>query len=480
MKIGGIDVGTTGCKLTVYNEKGELLGKSYKEYEVSRKTGEHEIDAVTVFEGIKTVIKETVKITGNIDAIGVTTFGETFVMLDENDNALLPSMLYTDSRGTEEAKLFDAQKVAMIAGVKPHSMYSLPKIMWVKKHIPDVYKKAKRILLFEDYAIYMLTGNAQIDRSLAARTMALDIRNYQWSKELFDFAGIDMNKMSKVVPSGSIAGEIKDSLCAELGLSKTLIINGCHDQVAATLGAGIIEKGFAIDGTGTVECVTPVFDKIPENENVYDSNYPIVPYVIEGQYVCNALSFTGGAAIKWFRDNFAPNLSYKELDEMIDASPGSIMVLPHFAGGGNPYMDSFSKAAFIGITLETTVSDLYKAVMEGVTYEMLLNLTYLRTAGISPKQLYATGGGASSSVWLQMKANILGVPITALDAPEVGAAGTVMLAGIAVGAFENLEKAKSVMVKEKKTYLPDEELHKKHMEVYNRYKKIYEAVRPLV
>ncbi len=480
MKIGGIDVGTTGCKISVYNELGEFLGKAYKEYEVSRKTGEHEIDADIVFEGVKAVIKEVVSVVGNIDAIGVTTLGETFVMLDENDKALFPSMLYTDTRGSEEAESFDADRVAEIAGVKPHSMYSLPKMMWIKNNHPEVYEKAKRILLFEDYIVYMLSGKAQIDRSLAARTMALDIRSCKWSKELFDFAGIDVNKMSEVVPSGSVAGKIKEDIGLELGLTDTVIVNGCHDQVAAALGSGIIKSGLAVDGTGTVECVTPMFDKIPDNKEVYDNNYPIVPYVFDGKYVCYALSYTGGAAIKWFKDNFAPNLSYKELDAMVDNTPGDILVMPHFAGGGNPYMDPFSKAAFIGVTLETTVGDLYKAVMEGVTYEMLLNLNCLKKTGIAPDHLYATGGGASSPVWLQMKANILGVPVTSLEAPEAGAAGTVILAGLAIGAFDGFEQAVSVMVKENKTYYPDSELHKKHMEIFGRYEQIYNAVRPLV
>ena len=239
MKIGGIDVGTTGCKISVYNELGELLGKAYEEYAVSRKTGEHEIDAETVFESVKSVIKKVVSEVGNIDAIGVTTFGETFVMLDENDKALFPSMLYTDTRGSAEAESFDAKRVAEIAGVKPHSMYSLPKMMWIKNNHPEVYEKAKRILLFEDYIVYMLSGKAQIDRSLAARTMGLDIRSCKWSRELFDFAGIDVNKMSEVVSSGSVARKIKEDIGKELGLSGTVIVNGCHDQVAAALGSGI-------------------------------------------------------------------------------------------------------------------------------------------------------------------------------------------------------------------------------------------------
>ena len=480
MKLGGIDVGTTGCKLTVYNEKGEFLHKSYREYEVSRNSGEHEIDGETILKGVKSIIKETTSVVGNIDAMGITSFGETFVMLDKNDNVLLPSMLYTDPRGTDEAKLFDEDVVVKIAGVKPHSMYSLPKLMWILKNKPDVYEKTEKILLFEDYIVYMLTGKAQIDYSLAARTMGLDIKNLVWSKELFEFAGIDTNKMSELVPTGTVAGNVKDELLSELGLTHTVIVSGCHDQIATTVGSGVFEPGDAVDGTGTVECVIPVFDTIPENKEIYDDCYSVVPYIEKGKYVCYALSFTGGAAIKWFRDNFAKDLSYAQLDSMIDNTPGDILLLPHFAGAANPYMDSFSKAAFVGITLETTMSDMYKAVMEGVTYEMLLNLNHLKKGKILPNKLYATGGGALSPVWLQMKANILGIPVTSLEAEEVGAAGTIMLTGVAVNAFENLKEAAKIMVKPKKTYYPDIEKNKVHLNVYKKYEKLYNAVRPLV
>lgn len=480
MKIGGIDVGTTGCKLTVYNEKGELLHKEYEEYEISRNAGEHEIDGALIWRSIKTIIRKTTEKIGNLDAMGITTFGETFVMLDEEDRILCPSMLYTDPRGAEEVKLFDAQTVMEIAGVKPHSMYSLPKIMWIKRNRPEIYEKTKKIMLFQDFIVYLLTGRAQIDRSLAARTMGLDIRKGEWSERIFQQAGIDVGKMSAVVKSGTIAGKVRAELTKELGLDGTVIVNGCHDQVASATGAGAFESGMAVDGTGTVECITPIFDKIPENRGIYEENYAIVPYIEEGKYVCYAFSFTGGAAIKWFRDRFAKDKSYRELDGEVDDKPGDILVLPHFAGAATPYMDNGSKAAFLGITMETTGADLYKAIMEGVTYEIRLNLNRLNAYGISPEQFYATGGGANSPVWLQMKADILGYPVTSLSAPEVGSLGTIMLTGVAVGAFENLSAAKKTMIKEGKTYYPDPVKHEQYLEKYKRYEKIYRAVRPLL
>ncbi|MGN1077508.1 MAG: L-fuculokinase [Candidatus Gallimonas sp.] len=479
MKLGGIDVGTTGCKLTVYNENGDLLNKEYEAYEISRNAGEHEIDGALIWRGIKTIIRRTTLKIGKIDALGITTFGETFVMLDEKDNILCPSMLYTDPRGTEEVKFFDAQTVMDVAGVKPHSMYSLPKIMWIKKHKPEIYEKTKRILLFQDFIVYLLTGKAQIDRSLAARTMGLDIRKGEWSRSIFETAEIDVEKMSTVVRSGTIAGKVRPELAEELGLYDTVIVNGCHDQVASATGAGAFENGMAVDGTGTVECITPVFDNIPENKGIYEENYAVVPYIEDGKYVCYAFSFTGGAAVKWFRDNFANGKSYQELDETVDDEPGDVLVMPHFAGAATPYMDNGSKAVFLGVTMETTASDLYKAIMEGVTYEISLNLNRLRLYGIKPARFYATGGGASSPVWLQMKADILGCPVTGLSAPEVGSVGTIMLTGVAVGAFENLSAAKKVMIREGKTYYPDPVKHRRYLEKYKRYEKIYQAVRPL-
>jgi len=175
MSIGGLDIGTTGCKLTVYDEEGNYLCNAYREYNVARKSGEHEIDANVVWQSIKEVIIETTSKVSDLTAFGVTSFGESFVMLDEKDNIILPSMLYTDTRGENECRELDSQRIVAVAGVKPHSMYSLPKIMWIKKNLPHIYEKAKRILLFEDFIVYMLTGIAQIDYSLASRTMAFNI-----------------------------------------------------------------------------------------------------------------------------------------------------------------------------------------------------------------------------------------------------------------------------------------------------------------
>ncbi len=483
MYIGGLDVGTTGCKLTVYDDGGEFIYNSYREYEINRSNGEHEIDAGVIFDSVCDCLCDTLK-KYDVEAIGVTTFGETFVALDENDEPLLPAILYTDPRGEKECQtlcdIMGTEKIIAISGMKPHAMYSLPKIMWIKNNKPDVYAKIKHILLMEDYIVYKLTKNACIDYSLATRTMAFDIKNKCWSDEILAAAGVDKSLLAKPVAAFNIAGEIRDELAEKLGIKKGIkIVNGAHDQVASAVGAGVFEVGQAVDGTGTVECITPIFDHIPDSKELYDKGFCVIPYVFDGTYVSYAFSFTGGASIKWYRDNFANDKSYKELDESVRTSPTGILIMPHFAGAATPYMNNNSKAAFIGVTLEHNNSDMYRALMEGVTYEIMLNIKHLKNFGINPEKLFATGGGASSDVWLQIKADILNRPITSLSSKEVGTCGTCMMTGVAIGLYKNLEEAKEKFVKEKKTYMPNPENIPIYEKYFNAYQKIYDAVNPI-
>lgn len=489
MLIGGLDIGTTGCKLSVYGEDGVFVTNAYREYAVERRNGMHEFRGDNILEAVYQVMGEVLS-RHEVTAIGVTSFGESFVALDEEDQVLLPSMLYTDPRGGEECRelceRMGEERLTYITGVKPHSMYSLPKIMWIKKHLPDTYARIRRILLMEDYVVYQLCGRAVIDHALAARTMALDIRSRRWSREIFEAAGVDVSLMSEPVSAGYVAGELKRELAERFGVTYPLrIVNGSHDQVAATVGAGILQPGEAMDGTGTVECVVPVFDHIPSSPGLYREGYSVVPYVLEGTYVCYALSFAGGATLRWFRDNFAKHYAgqgnaYALLDGEMPENPTGILVLPHFAGAANPYMDNESRGAMVGLTLEHTGADVYKALMEGVTYENMVNIEHLESFGVRPQRLYATGGGATSEAWMQIKADILNRPVTSLEAKEVGACGTCMLVGVGIGLYRDLWEAKGCFVRERRTCYPQRERAELYERYYQAYRGLYDAVRPII
>ncbi len=499
MKIAGLDIGTTGCKLTVFEENGNFLDQAYQDYPVTRGGSEHEVDAQNIMEGVLAVIKRiTVKYT-DIAGIGVTSFGETFVFTDESGKPLHKAMLYTDPRGGAECRelmeKMDGRMIASITGLRPHEMYSISKMMWIKKNRPEIYHAARHAFLMEDFVVFHLTGKAQIDYSLATRTMAFDITSLEWSKDIFELAGIDVGLMSKAVPTGTSAGAVRREIVEQTGLSEqTQIVSISHDQVAAAVGSGVFDSETAVDGAGTVECITPVYDTIPPLDVMYEGYFSVVPYVIPGKYVCYAFSYTGGALIQWCVDTLAKK--EKELAKELGVSaneylekeylqrrggePTNILVLPHFAGAATPYMDTGSKGAMLGLTAANTVSDLYKACMEGVVYEMLVNMEWLKDSGIHFKMLYATGGGAKSKIWMQMKADILNIPLTALRTADAGTVGSAMLTGIAAGCFQDLEDAARHMVEKIDTYVPNPEMHEKYMDIYKRYRKVYRAVRTLV
>ncbi|MBR1523902.1 MAG: carbohydrate kinase [Lachnospiraceae bacterium] len=505
MRIAGLDIGTTGCKCTVFDEKGMQLGRAYRDYPARRGAGGHEIDVTALMVSIYDVISEMAEQYTDIAGIGVTSFGETFVMTDAEGSPLASAMLYTDPRGAAEcAELTDAlgaKHIAEITGITPHEMYGLPKMMWRKRHDPQVYEKTRHIFQMEDFVVFSLTGNAVIDYSLATRSMAFDIEKLCWSSELFDVAGIDAALMSRPVPTGSDAGIIKEIVSKKTGLPHDChVIAMSQDQVAAAIGAGAFSSDVAVDGAGTVQCLTPVFDQKPDVGKMMPGKYVIVPYAIPGKYVTYAFSYTGGALIQWATQTLARHeeilakeagmtvneflerqyAAKRKADGLDPDGPSGMLVLPHFAGAATPYMDTESKGVIVGLTTDTSVAEIYRGCMEGVTYEMYLNYKNVTGAEASVKKLHDTGGGARSETWMQMKADILGLPIVALKTVDAGTAGCAMMTGIALGTFKDLDDAASYMIEIKKTYEPREEYHKKYLEVFDRYEKLYGSVRPIM
>ena len=495
MAIAGIDIGTTGCKCTIYDREGNLISEAYREYSTIISSEHHTLDALIVWENTRAVILEASRAVRTIEAIGVTSFGEAAILLDKNGIPITPSLLYTDPSGSEQCKRltehFGLDYLTASTGLNPSPMYSISKLMWLKENKAEHYSRCESICLFVDYIVYMLSGIRQIDYSLASRTMAFDINHLEWNDEILQYAGIEKEKFSKVVPTGTSAGRIRKELALELGISEdAIIVSGCHDQIAAAIGTGVYKTGMAVDGTGTVECITPVFDSQIDRAKLYDGSYAIVPF-LDHKYVTYAFSFTGGALLKWYRDKLAYMEAeaarslrlnpYDFYNQQVDyTKPSGLLILPHFAGAATPYMDNDSRGAIIGLTTDTTGSEIYQGLMESVTFEMYLNMERLAEAGIHIEKIRATGGGATSSLWLQMKADILNVPIVSLGAAQSGTLGSIMLAGLACGIYQSMEEAEKIFVKENQTYYPDPQKHQEYQKFYKKYKKLYSAVKSVL
>jgi xylulokinase len=273
--------------------------------------------------------------------------------------------------------------------------------------------------------------------------------------------------LSRPVPTGTVAGISRGGI---------KVVAAGHDQVACAVGAGVFEPGMAAEGAGTVECITPVFGEIPETLRFQQDNYCVVPYF--GNYVSYAYSYTGGELLRWCADDICGR-SHEELQTGEYEGPTGLLVLPYLAGAATPYMDSGAKGAIVGLTLGTKGRDVYLACMEAVAYEMRVNIERLAASGVRFDRLVATGGGAKSKLWMQMKADVLGIPFDALEVEDAGTVGCAMMAGVACGVYPDLDAACSAMVRRVGSYVPNMTRHEAYSRVYERYVKLYYAVRPL-
>ncbi|MHB1453001.1 MAG: FGGY-family carbohydrate kinase [Saccharofermentanales bacterium] len=495
MAVIGLDAGSTGCKCIVFGNDGRPHAYAYREY--PRNLSSDVISSDCIWENVSDVIREAVAAyrvkqdrqedDGRILAICISSFGEAFVPLDAAGRALDDIMLYTDQRGLEECMdfcdKFGEENIMRITGVKPHPMYSLPKIAWLRSHKPEVFSQVWKFLLVEDFIIYKLTGKTFTDYSLASRTMAFDIRTLSWNDDLLDLAGIGADRMATPVPSGTAVAKVAAGMSDLLGLDADVqVVTGGHDQVCAAVGSGITSAGAAADGIGTVECIIPAFAAPVDDPGFAGNNYCCVPYPVDNMYVTYAFNFTGGSLLKWFRDNLARDVKleadklgigvYALLEQQIPEEPTSIFVIPHFAGSGTPDMDPAAKAAIYGLTFRHHQSDIFKACLEGVTYEMKYNIDLLKSHGIDIKELYAVGGGSKSLVWLGIKAAITGCTIHQLEVEEAGITGAAIMASVAVGIYPTIRDACDVFIKVRNTIIPDMELHRKYMKLYEEYKRI--------
>ena len=489
----GLDAGSTGIKCVAFSEEGVQLSVAYSEYKTAAGAGDMSADAI--FSAASDVIKGCVSSPavdrGDVAAIAVTSFGEACVPVDRDGRCLCDMVMYTDRRGVEEndaiVKKLGKDRISAITCASPAPMYSLPKIVWALGNVPGVRENAYKFLQAADFICFRLSGEFTSTHTQACRTEAFDLEKREFSHEILAAAGVDPSLMPEPVPNGTVIGTLRPALAEEFGLpSSVRVVAGSQDQIAAATGAGVLSAGQAVDGTGSVECITPVFDHIIRDSSFTGDNFACVPHSVSGLYATYAFNFSGGVLLKWFRDTFASSVkaeaksrgvsAYRILDETCPAEPSDILVVPHFLGaGGTPDIEPDAKGSIMGMTMQTGLPDIYRAVMEGLTYEMVYNLEKLAAQGICINELMATGGGASSPVWLQLKADIFGSlcgirSITPLLTDEAGAAGCAMMAGVAVGRFDSLAQAAESFVKYGDTVYPDLAHKALYAEKYSRYK----------
>jgi xylulokinase len=490
----GLDVGTTGCKASILDNRGNIVSQDYCEHDlIFPREGWVELEPEMVWESAKTVLSNVARLyPGLITAMSIASFGEAAALLDKDNNVTANSIFFTDVRGNEFIDELDDRLghsyVEEVTGMPVNGMYTLMKLMWIKKNQPEIFERINMILPFGSYIGFRLTGEMASDYSLASRTLMYNRHIKSWEKRILDQIGLLPESMPQLVPSGQPIGRISRRIADEIGIPHgILLVSGAHDQVAAAIGAGAVEPGEAADGIGSAECITAVLPPDVNLKALHKHNICAEPHAAEGKFVSLTFSNTAGAALKWYRDCFeretyerlkaeGKNI-YSFLEGTMEEEPSPLLFLPHLSGTGTPYMDANAKGILCGITLNTTNPQIFRAIIEGMNYEMRYNLELLKECGMKLEKLTAVGGGASSRDVLKIKADILQLPINTLENPQSGTIGLAMLCAVAEGKYADIKEAVDSLVVIKETIYPDSKYLAEYNEKYEHYSRMYAAGR---
>lgn len=446
----GIDVGTTSLKAAVFDETGKRLGLRQVDYTLSTDpaTGYIEFDAEAYITACERVIAELTEECGKPDALSVDTQGETLILTDGDGRPLCPAVVWLDNRAAEEAeeirKRFGNKRVYEVTG-QPEIPAGFPasKLLWFKRNRPEIWERTEKIFLLEDWILYRLSGAFVTEPTIQSSSLYYDITNRVWWGEMLDFLGVKETQLPRLCRSMEPVGEYR-------GIP---VVTGALDQIAGTVGCGVTDETRVSEMTGTIMAICAMTDAVPP----YDPN-SIIPchiHAMEGKYCRILWSSTAGMALKWFRNNFAENCSFRDLDDLAaKIAPGcdGLTVLPYFTGSTMPKYNPEATATFAGVTLAHTRGHFARAIMESIAYLLREDLEYIGSDGI--REIRVTGGGASSPLWVQMKADVTGKTLQTVSESETACLGTAIFAAVGVGAFPSVGEAADRLVMPKKEYKP--------------------------
>ncbi|MFQ3621313.1 MAG: FGGY-family carbohydrate kinase [Spirochaetales bacterium] len=502
----GLDVGTTGCKAVVFTETGKQVGYAYREYGIDTDSrGKAEQDVELVWSLCREVIAGAVASVANepagtlpVVALGISVQGDAIIPLDASGAPLYPAILGMDYRSAVQAEecavRFGGRNLFLRTGMRPHPMNSLCKVLWFRAEHPELWAKTEHIVTYEDFIASRLLGSTartfNIDYTMASRTMAWNRAGGCWDDVLLHDLGLPVRLFSTAVPSGTPLGHLDKELARFCGLpDSVVVVAGGHDQPCAAVGAGVCAEGNAVVSSGTAEVLSLVFTSDRNADSLYDGYYPRYRSALPGLDFTFALNHVGGLLLRWYRDTWAIAEVLRAEREGTDAyaliaasmpegiSP--VLFLPHLNGSGTPTCDPLSMGAILGLTLNTTRGDVAKAIFEALTFELALNVEALSSCGIVIKNLTAVGGGARSPIWLQIKADILGVPIRTLECKEAGCLGAAIIAGYGAGLYNSIIDGIGQCVRFDKTYELNASRSKLYAERFALYKELHRTLRPL-
>lgn len=489
------DLGTTAVKTGLFNEQGGLVAKSTQEYDlITPAPLVVEQDVGVYWSAIKKGVASTLQASRadiqNIVGIGVSAQGETLVPVDEQGNALRPAIVWMDNRAQDEAKelaqLFSRQELCERTGqVEMVPTWPAAKLLWLRRHEPEVFARTAKFLLIEDWLLHRLTGQFVSEGSLLCSTCYWDIRSKTWWTPMLDHLGITEDRLPRIAEPGTLVGPLLPAAATELDLSpKTLVSTGGLDQACGAIGAGNITPGIITENIGAALAMCAIVDK-PFADPLYA--IPCFYYALPDTYMAHSFT-TGGMVFRWFRDKFCQEelsvstrsgLDAYELmtaeAATVPAGSDGLLLLPHLQGAGAPESNGRARGALYGFTVHHTKAHVIRAIMEALGLAIRQLVEAFETLDIPVNEIRSLGGGAKSELWSQIKADIVGHPFCTVANPEDAAClGAAILAGVAVGVWKDVEEAvgRSVALQDGSS-VPQEENRSVYERQYAAYRQFY-------
>ncbi|WP_252234517.1 xylulokinase [Clostridium sp. ZS1] len=480
----GVDLGTSAVKLLLMDEKGKIhkvVSKKYPLYFPHTGWSEQNPEDwyVQTLEGIKELILNYKK-----EEIAGISFGgqmHGLVILDVHDKVIRPAILWNDGRSQRETeylnKVIGKEKLSEYTANIAFAGFTAPKILWMKKHEPKNFERISKIMLPKDYLAYRLSGVHCTDYSDASGMLLLDVKNKCWSKEMMKICGVTENQLPKLYESYEVVGRLKHNIAEELGISSNVkIIAGAGDNAAAAVGTGTVGDGMcnvSLGTSGTIFISSKTFS--------VDDNNALHSFVnADGYYHLMGCMLSAASCNKWWMDEILNNKEYEEEQKRIlKLGENKVFYLPYLMGERSPHNDPNARATFVGMTMDTNRDEMTQAVLEGVAFGLRDSLEVARSLGIKIESTKICGGGAKSTLWKKIIANVLNLTVDVVKSEEGPGYGGAILAAVGCGEFSSVEEATGKLVKIVNTIRPESILVKKYDEQYQKFRQIYPSMKEL-
>ena len=480
----GVDLGTSAVKLLLMDGSGKIEKIVSREYPVSfPHPGWSEQNPEDWWKESIEGIKELTAECDKSQVAGISFGGQMhgLVILDADDNVIRPAILWNDGRTGKETdylnQVIGKDKLSEYTANIAFAGFTAPKILWVKENEPENFAKICKIMLPKDYLAYRLSGVHCTDLSDASGMLLLNVKNRCWSKEMMEICSVKEEQMPKLFESYEAVGTLKEDVAEELGIPASCkIVAGAGDNAAAAVGTGTVGDGrcnISLGTSGTIFISSDTF-------GVDKFNALHAFCHADGHYHLMGCMLSAASCNKWWMDEIIGTKDYPGEQAKIEKlGENNVFFLPYLMGERSPHNNPNARGTFIGMTMDTTRTDMTQAVLEGVCFAIRDSFEVAKSLGVKIERTKICGGGAKSPLWRKMMANILNIKVDVLESEEGPALGGAMLAAVANGEYASVVEAAEKIVKVKETVDPDPALAAKYDEKYQKFRKIYPTVKDL-